>query len=112
MERGKNKKKSNQLADRGLSVKICPLGTGILLQQSNNQNDEFSAHLTLAEARELSVALVAAVQNAQQAMIGTKSVSSLYARGFRIDQIAFELNLTIKEVREQLSERGLQKDPD
>ena len=82
------------------------------MHQLPTEGDEFTAHLTLTEARELASALVVAVHNARQSMVGTKNVSSLFVQGFRIDQIASQLNLTSKEVRAELIARGLLKDTD
>ena len=88
----------------------CPLGTGVLIQQEGQDSTEFTAHLTLLESRELASALVVAIHNAKQGQVGPKSVTSLYVKGLRIDQIAHELDKSIQEVREELINRGLIKD--
>lgn len=104
----KNNEPPSRLAMRGLSIKPCPLGTGILIEQSEGESPAFNAHLSIAEAKELVTSLVQQIQHTQTHTIET--LTSLYAKGYRIDQIAHHFDLTEKAVRAALKEKGYLKE--
>ncbi len=90
-----------------MKVSACPLGTGVIIEQSDTAGSAISIHLTPSEAKELSSALDSAVLQVMRTDISEKSLISLFARGLRIDQIAAELNQPIEKVREDMIARGL-----
>lgn len=104
----KNNEPPSRLAMRGLTIKPCPLGTGILIEQSEGESPAFNAHLSISEAKELVTSLVQQIQHTQTHTIET--LTSLYAKGYRIDQIAHHFDLTEKAVRAALKQKGYLKE--
>lgn len=104
MAKGDNKSYPlKNLSDRGMTVKPCPIGTGVIVLQDDRAGQGFTAHLTLPEARELANHLTEAIRTVRQNATGTKTVRSLYAEGKRFDEIADALNMTIDQVKAELA---------
>lgn len=101
-----------ELSDRGMSVRPCPVGTGVVIVQQVPGGQPFTIHLTLTEAKELASQLVDAVREVRQGMGGLKTARSLYAEGKRLDEIAHALNMTVDEVKHELAACKILKDLD
>lgn len=97
---------AKNLSKRGMAVFDCPLGTGVVVEQSFNQDQSLTFHLTPSEALELADALDTAARKVIKST-APKTIKSLFVQGLRIDQIASELNIPTLEVRSQLILCGL-----
>ncbi|MFM9871866.1 MAG: hypothetical protein ACKVQS_00210 [Fimbriimonadaceae bacterium] len=98
---------AKKLSARGMTVSACPLGTGVIITQTCEDGTPFTVHMTASEAKELSMTLDDAIQKVIKVSVNEKTVRSLFVLGFRLDQIATELNIPIEFVRKELVARGL-----
>jgi DNA-binding NarL/FixJ family response regulator len=98
-------KLGSALTARGMSVQACPMGTGVVIRQSSNEEGEHVIHLSVAEARELAGSLVVEVQR-HHAIQSEISISSLYVQGLALEEIALRLDITTKDVLNELTLRG------
>lgn len=96
------------LSARGMSVRACSLGTGIILRQVSEESQELNLHLSVSEARELAGALVVEVQR-HHAIQSETSISSLYVQGLALEEIALRLDISVDDVLKELTNRGFIK---
>jgi len=80
------------------------MGTGVVIRQSSNSGGVV-IHLSVAEARELAGSLVVEVQR-HHAIQSEISISSLYVQGLALEEIALRLDITTKDVLNELTLRG------
>lgn len=101
-------KLGSALSTRGMTVQACSMGTGIVVRQSTSDGEDIVVHLSVAEARELAGSLVVEVQR-HHAIQSQISISSLYVQGLPLEEIALRLDITTKDVLNELTLRGFIK---